>query len=115
MYIDIDILMCLLPGISQTVQNYYHVCVCFFLSSERHIHCCSLGLHGMFFVIAERMYFGKSLLGITEPFISKREFLLPHNMQQSFRVEYYETLQLYFKILKTPFKVKVSDQVAILL
>lgn len=48
--------MSLLPGVSQTVLNYYNIFVCFFLNNEEQIHSYSLGLHDMFFVIAEIVF-----------------------------------------------------------
>lgn len=73
--------MFFLPWVSQTMQHSYNVYVCFFLNNEEHIFCYSLGLHGVFFVVAEEKVFwnitGKSFLKNTETFISKRIFLLP--------------------------------------
>lgn len=49
--------------IYQTMQNYYYyyVYVYFFLSSEEHKCYYSLGLHGMYLVIAKRKCFWESL------------------------------------------------------
>lgn len=48
--------MSLLPGVSQTMLNYYNIFVCFFLNNEEPIHHYGLGLHGMLLVIAESVF-----------------------------------------------------------